>query len=80
MTSKVIQNQKKIIQEIREYIDYCFNESESIKGFIRCLKSELDYAYSEIEDLITECLEESETLEELYQCVIDLLDREMFKF
>jgi len=80
MTSKVIQNQKKIIQEIREYIDYCFNESETIKGFIRCLKSELDYAYDNIRDIIEECLEESETIEELHQCIVDLLDREMFKF
>ena len=80
MTSKTIQVQRKIIQEIREIVDYCFNESESIKGFIKCLKNELDYIYDNIRDIIEECLEESETIEELHQCVVDLLDREMFKF
>ena len=71
---------KKIINLIRYYCDYCFSESETIRGFIKCIKSELDYTYGEIEDLITECKEESETLEELYSCIIDLLDRELNRF
>ena len=80
MNSKTFQVQRKIIQEIREIVDYCFNESESIKGFIKCLKNELDYSYDNIRDIIEECLEESETLEELYSCIIDLLDRELNRF
>lgn len=65
---------KKVINLIRYYCDYCYDNSKTCKDFIKCLKINLNDVFHEIKYLVNECKEESNSLEDLYNCVYDFLD------